>query len=141
MTAGRRVGALVAALTLVACARAGNDSAALAAEVRRLIGDAACTADDQCRTLAFGAKACGGPQAYLAWSTRATVDPAALAAAAERHAAVRREELRRSGLMSDCRLVTDPGAVCLPTAAASAPAARACQLRSGLGSANLPDAR
>jgi hypothetical protein len=106
--------------------RVSGLAAALAAEVHRLIGDARCSADAQCRTIAFGAKACGGPQAYLAWSTLVT-DTATLEAAAGRHAAWRRAEIGRSGRASDCALVADPGASCLP---AGASGDRACHLLS-----------
>ena len=121
-----------AAATAQAAAPA-QDSAALEAEVRRLVGSASCTADEQCRTIAFGAKACGGPQAYFAWSTLVT-DAAALQAAADKHAARRRDELRADGRVSDCALVTDPGATC--GAVAGGPAGqRACSLLGGAGGA------
>ena len=127
---------LVARLTLAAgaatplAAAPAEGSATLGAEVRRLVGNATCTADEQCRTLAFGAKACGGPQAYIAWSTLVT-DAAALQAAADKHAARRRDELRESGMVSDCALVADPGATCAPVAAASAGGQRVCRLLGG----------
>lgn len=128
--------AVAFALACGACAAPATeraaDAAALEAEVRRLIGDARCSAEEQCRTLAFGAKACGGPQAYLAWSTLVT-DEAALLQAAQRHAERRREDLRKSRLMSDCAVVVDPGASCAPSTAASAPGARACRLQGASG--------
>jgi hypothetical protein len=122
--------ALAAGATTTPAAAPAQESAALEAEVRRLVGSATCTADEQCRTLAFGAKACGGPQAYIAWSTLVT-DAAALQAVADKHAARRRDELRKSGMVSDCALVVDPGATCAPIAAASAPAMRSCRLLGG----------
>ncbi len=131
-------GLVVAWLTLATCAApthaAGpaQDSAALETEVRRLIGSATCTAQEQCRTLAFGAKACGGPQAYIAWSTLVT-EAAALESAAERFAARRRDDLRSSGMVSDCALVVDPGATCAPVGAASAAGQRVCRLLGGAG--------
>lgn len=131
---------LIAGLTLAAgattplAAAAPPDSATLEAEVRRLVGSASCTADEQCRTLAFGAKACGGPQAYIAWSTLVT-DAAALESVAERYAALRREELRSSGVVSDCALVVDPGATCAPVGAGGATGPRNCRLRDGAGRA------
>lgn len=107
-------------------AAAAPDSAALAAAVRDLIGTPTCSSDDQCRTLPFGAKACGGPQGYVAWSILVT-DESALKAAGERLAAQRREELRASHAMSDCMFVVDPGAICaVPT---PADAERVCVLR------------
>ena len=36
------------------------------------IGPATCSSTDECKTIGIGAKACGGPGGYLAWSTRDT---------------------------------------------------------------------
>lgn len=97
-----------------------------------LVGDAGCDDDAQCRTIAIGAKACGGPEAYLAWSVKRT-DGAVLADAVARHAAARRKENSRTGQQSDCAVVTDPGAVCAPaetlSPSATQDAIRACRLR------------
>ncbi len=69
----------------LACGCAAADAPAGAEapmeKIRALIGDAACDSDAQCRTIAIGAKACGGPEAYLAWSTKRT-DATALREAA-----------------------------------------------------------
>jgi len=110
-----------------------SDGAALEARIRALIGDAACESHEQCRTVAFGAKACGGPESYLAWSTKGT-DEAALTAAAEQYAVRRRAEVSASGMVSNCALVADPGAYCAPAAAAAsgvttAGPQRICRLR------------
>lgn len=77
----------------------------------RLIGDAACTGDEQCRTVGLGAKACGGPQSYLAWSTLRT-DEAALKAVAAVVEASQRREIERRGIASNCSVLIDPGAYC-----------------------------
>lgn len=108
------------------CAGQATDASALEAQLRGLIGDAACVSDDQCRTVAFGAKACGGPQGYLAWSTLHT-DATALAATAEQYAARRRADNQREGRVSDCAMVADPGAYCAP-APSGAAGQRACRL-------------
>ena len=42
----------------------------LLAHIRNEIGTAPCSGDAQCRTLPLGVKACGGPQAWLPWSTQ-----------------------------------------------------------------------
>ena len=55
--------------------------------------------------------ACGGPEAYVAWSSAAT-DGQRLKSLAEAYAQARRAEAQKSGRMSDCSLVTDPGARC-----------------------------
>lgn len=81
------------------------------AQIRALIGDAACTDSSQCHTLAVGARACGGPQAYLPWSSAVT-DGAALAVLAARYKTEREAALAASGEMSTCQFLPDPGAVC-----------------------------
>ncbi len=123
----------VAALWLP-CAGAAEDQAggaqAAMEKIRALIGDAACDDNAQCRTVAVGAKACGGPEYYLAWSTKRT-DAAALRDAVASDGAVRRPEPPRPGVRSDCALVTDPGAYCAPSGTdAAQQQGRACRLRS-----------
>jgi hypothetical protein len=91
-----------------AAAPAGGDTLS---RIRDLIGDAACTDASQCHTLAIGARPCGGPQAYLPWSS-ANTDGAALAALAEQFRKEREAANAAAGDMSDCRYLPDPGAVC-----------------------------
>lgn len=114
----RLFGSAALMTTLAACAAPASSPAPAApsaaespATLQSLIGDARCSGDAQCRTIAVGAKACGGPESYLAWSAAQT-DEAALNAAAERHAAERRKGSAASGRMSTCSLVVDPGAAC-----------------------------
>ena len=90
--------------------------AALLARIRTEVGEARCSADSQCRTLAIGAKACGGPESWLAWST-ATVPGAAgraerLQAWSTELAAQQRQRQQASGMVSNCQYNADPGAVC-----------------------------
>ena len=100
-----------AAAAAPAASAAETESARLSRELRSLIGAAACTSDDQCRTLAVGAKACGGPGGYLAWSGTGT-DEARLRDLAQRQAQAAAAENMRSGMLSTCSVVTDPGARC-----------------------------
>lgn len=81
-------------------------------EVRRLIGEARCTGNQACRTIALGARACGGPQDYLAWSVQQT-DGRTLATAAERANRLARAALANSDALSTCEHVPDPGALCV----------------------------
>jgi len=85
-----------------------------------MVAGASCTDASQCKTVAIGARACGGPEAYLAYSTALT-NPAQLQALALRHAEQRRAEVTSAGLLSTCIMLPDPGATCR---------AGACQLRS-----------
>lgn len=111
----RLAGLVLLTLGTAACNSApkleAKDSAALLNEVKAEIGDAACDGPQQCRSIAVGHKSCGGPEAYLAWSTKRSAE-AKLKALAAAHAAARSDENRRSGMVSDCRLITDPGSSC-----------------------------
>jgi hypothetical protein len=80
-------------------------------QIRAMIGAAACTDASQCRTLAVGARACGGPEAYLPYSTANLSEPA-LQALAERYKGERQAQNQASGMASNCRFIPDPGAVC-----------------------------
>jgi len=81
-------------------------------DIRRMIGTPACSDSSQCRTLPIGALACGGPEAYLPWSTLHGNEND-LRAAAERGKAARQAEIKRTGEMSICLNRPDPGAVCV----------------------------
>ena len=83
----------------------------LLARIRGAIGEAKCSSDAQCRTLAIGEKACGGPQSWLAWSTAGT-EPAPLQSLASELAALARHRNQLSGRVSNCQYNADPGAVC-----------------------------
>lgn len=80
-------------------------------KIRDEIGDPVCSSNDQCRTVAIGYKACGGPEAYRVWSTQVS-NGSRLLALAEAYQKARREENQLSGRVSDCSMVVDPGARC-----------------------------
>jgi hypothetical protein len=80
--------------------------------------------DADCRTSAIGAKACGGPEAYIAWSARST-DEVALNAVLADYNAAQRAAIVREGRVSNCAFVTDPGAACV----ASGSTGGNCRLR------------
>lgn len=88
--------------------------------LRTLTADNACTRDAQCLTVPIGARACGGPESFLAYSTAAGVKPAAVAVAAQRFSAARAVAVARAGMLSTCMAIMDPGALCN---------AAVCQLR------------
>lgn len=73
--------------------------------------DTSCDNHSQCHTIGFGSKACGGPERYLAWSSKNS-DGAALKALIAGHAAARRADDQREHMMSTCSTVPDPGASC-----------------------------
>jgi hypothetical protein len=138
--------ALLLAAVVSGCAAADADRNANAGEsplkeVRQLVGLAACESDSDCRTIAVGDKACGGPEAYVAWSIRHT-DAQALALAATRYTQARRTQNEQpTGRVSNCAWVSDPGAHCAaggsdgaPSTAQATAAPRRCTLhRGGIG--------
>lgn len=73
--------------------------------------DTSCDTQSQCHTIGFGSKACGGPERYMAWSSKNS-DGAALKALIAQHAAARRADDEREHMMSTCSMVSDPGASC-----------------------------
>jgi hypothetical protein len=115
---------IVQALTCLGLAGAavaqGMDPRVQAAEarVRALVGDAPCRSDADCRRAPIGVLACGGPQGYIAWSVL-NVQEADLHRALERHAALRRREIERTGESSTCMVMPVPAVACQrPDAAA-----------------------
>lgn len=123
--------AITLTLTSVGCVSApasepadvDTSSAQLMLQIRAEIGNVACSNDAQCRTIGVGYKVCGGPAGYLAWSTQRS-NEAKLMALVQREAELERIESERSGRLSDCRFVPDPGAVCRDSR---------CRLADGLG--------
>ena len=73
--------------------------------------DTSCDTQSQCQTIGFGSKACGGPERYMAWSSKNS-DGAQLKALIAQHAAARRADDEREHMMSTCSMVSDPGATC-----------------------------
>lgn len=80
--------------------------------MRRLIGQARCDTSRDCRTIAVGARACGGPQDYLAWSVRDT-NAGQLEAVVARLNEASRARVASSGELSTCEHIADPGASCV----------------------------
>lgn len=114
----RLLAPLLALSTLASCAQTSSappaeaESVRLGRELRSLIGPATCSDDSQCRTIAVGAKACGGPAGYAAWSTQGT-DAQRVTDLARRQAEAHRREIEASGMASNCAMVVDPGAACV----------------------------
>jgi hypothetical protein len=108
---------LVLATLVASCQAQPLAGDALAAETSLLqritaeVGEARCTATADCRTLAIGSKACGGPASWMAWSA-ATSDGDQLQAWAQALAQRQRLRAETEGMMSTCSVVPDPGARC-----------------------------
>ncbi len=96
---------------ITAAADSPQADATLRQRIVTEIGTPQCASSAQCRTLALGAKACGGPQTWLAWSTSVSREDT-LRALSDELAAVQRLHHAQSGMVSNCRYMADPGAVC-----------------------------
>lgn len=86
------------------------------AEIKALIGEAKASDVQQCRKVAFGYKACGGPESYLIYSVQG-VDEAVLLQKVSEYNALSEAEAHRLGLISDCSMALEPsvrlvGGVC-----------------------------
>jgi len=98
-------------LALAACGASAQHDALLQ-RMDTLIATASCNEDAQCRVIGIGARSCGGPESYRAWSTLVTNEEA-LAAAADAYAAKRREADRKSGALSTCEILPEPAVACV----------------------------
>jgi hypothetical protein len=83
----------------------------LMAQIQAEIGEASCDNAQQCKTVAIGHKACGGPESYLAYSTKGN-NEAKVTSLAAAYAAERKASNVASGRMSTCSMMMDPGATC-----------------------------
>src|SRR5450830_701 len=100
-------------------------AADLLVQLRAMTADNSCAAQAQCRTVAVGARPCGGPEGFIAYSVAgADISEAVQAKAAQLTRARTAELARRGDAASICTVVTDPGAIC---------AAASCQLGKGSG--------
>ena len=90
---------------------AATSSDALLSAIQAEVGDAACDGPQQCHSMAIGAKPCGGPDAYLAWSSKRT-NGQRLTTLAEQYAAARKAENLRNGAFSTCVFEANPGVRC-----------------------------
>jgi len=76
-----------------------------------LASASACTVDTECHSVAVGAKACGGPTGYRAYSSR-TVSKASVDALAQHERELAAAAARESHEASTCFMLADPGAHC-----------------------------
>ena len=89
-----------------------GDLAAANAQLEATLNNAsACTADSECHSVAVGAKACGGPTAYRAYSSK-PVSTASVEAQAQHQRDLAAEAARASHQVSPCFMLADPGAHC-----------------------------
>ncbi len=79
--------------------------------IEQLIGAAPCTGDKQCRVAPLGARSCGGPEGFRAWSVAHTRE-AELQKWLDAHAKRRLQWQQEQGVASTCELLSMPSAHC-----------------------------
>jgi len=84
---------------------------ALSIEIDSLIGEARCDTDDQCNTIEYGHRACGGPAGYKVYSNLNT-DVALLREASQAHVSLSKEYNSYNGTISICSMASRPSFIC-----------------------------
>lgn len=109
--------ALIVVLPLIATGgetRAESDAEAAArlrTEIARLIGDAPCSNVVNCRVLGLGARPCGGPEEYVAYSTWTQRD--AIEGKALEYGFLREELLAQRDHAGACVVLPEPQVACV----------------------------
>lgn len=75
-------------------------------EINNLIDAQNCNDSSQCNYLAYGSKACGGPQGYLIFSSEVDLDK--LEKLVNTHTATEDLYNKQNQIISDCSLVSPP---------------------------------
>ena len=79
--------------------------------INKQIADASCDDSSQCAALAIGHRACGGPSAFLAYSTKNT-DVPLLTRLAAKHSAIEKQLNKLRGTVSVCEILLPPPVIC-----------------------------
>ena len=89
-----------------------GDLAVVDAQLDALLAKASsCSADTECRSVALGARACGGPTGYRAYSSNGAA-PDSVEALAQHQRELSAQQARASQRVSPCFMQADPGARC-----------------------------
>ncbi len=75
-------------------------------EILNIVDSGNCSEDSQCSFMAYGSKACGGPQGYLVFSSN--IDVEALQKRVTKYTEDERLYNNQQGASSDCMFVTPP---------------------------------
>ena len=86
--------------------------AQISANVEALIANKSCNGADDCASIAWGAKPCGGPWRYLVYAL-SNVDVTQLELLVSEYNQLQDEVNQLTGAASDCAFVTEPELECL----------------------------
>lgn len=88
-------------------ANRGARIAELDNQIRTMVGTARADSADQCHMVAVGKRACGGPEYYMAYSTKVT-DEKALQKLVDEYTQLRIEHINSTQEMSTCEMIPEP---------------------------------
>ncbi len=74
--------------------------------IQELVNESSCADSSQCRYIAYGTKACGGPQGYLVFSSE--IDTEKLEALVTKYSKDEDTYNKQNGIMSDCSIPSPP---------------------------------
>ncbi len=77
----------------------------------KLTEDKQCQQDTDCKVLAVGQRACGGPEQFMPYSVVQT-DQKLLQYTQERYSKLKREQQQRLGMVSTCQVLAEPTPAC-----------------------------
>ncbi len=78
-------------------------------QIKDLVASKNCTENSQCSYMAYGSKACGGPQGYLVFSSE--VDLVKVQELVKNYTTAEAAYNKQNEIMSDCSLVNPPQSI------------------------------
>jgi hypothetical protein len=105
-------GALSLSLLLLSPSASSEDNETLGLEIRKLTSDLSCDTNDQCKSIGFGDKPCGGFSSYLPYSTK-TVDEISLIEKVSAYNTLDREYHQKNQIVSTCEMLLQPTVTCV----------------------------
>ena len=85
--------------------------AGLQKSIADLVSEKSCDSKKQCQSIAYGAKACGGPTSYLIYSLKNT-DKVKMSNEVGQYNQLVKEDNIRSGRISNCSMLIPPTLAC-----------------------------
>ena len=80
-------------------------------QTKKLIGSASCSSDNQCHSIGFGHKPCGGSYSYRIYSDQNT-NVFQLKDQVKQYNELTREQNKKGNLVSDCMMLIPPQLAC-----------------------------
>lgn len=80
-------------------------------DIQGIVSDKSCEGSGDCKVLAYGKKACGGPSSYVIYGSE--IDEALLEKKCNEYTFLQDEVNSRFGLMSDCSILNVPEVSCV----------------------------